>query len=184
MSRSTTSIINNALGRIGVATISSVSDDSNEARLANSTYNQTLGDLLTAHDWSFAIKRVELALDVQVPLFDYSRQYLLPVDCLKVISISGDGAFEVEGNKLLTDEPSVKLQYTSLVEDPNEFSSTFAEVLSARLAYEWSIPLVNSTTLTELYYALYTEKLVASVGRRHGSAMGNVETSTWLNSRN
>ena len=68
---------------------------------------------------------------------------------------SADVSFVIEGNALLTDEPSCRLKYIRDVTDPNQFTpdfvSAFVQLLAARIA-----PAItgndNDGTQLEQYY--------------------------------
>jgi len=185
MATSIVSIVNNALARIGVDAILTLTEDSEAARLANLTFEQMRDDVLADHVWNFSIKRVELAQDVDGPVFGYTYQYTLPVDCMKVLNMEEvTMVYEIEGRKLVTDEGTARIKYISRVIDPNEYSPKFVEALSARCASEWAVPLVESNSLAQNMTELYIRKLsdARSVDSQESGA-NEVIADTWLDSR-
>lgn len=185
MATSVVNIVNNALVRIGASRIISLTEDSESARVANLMYEQVRDAVLADHVWNFAKKRVELALDTTAPAFGYSNAFALPTDCLKVLLMErADMIYDVEGGKLLTDEASAKIIYLARVEDPNQFSPMFTEALSARLAAEMAIPLVDSNSLFQNMMEMYMRKLTdaRSVDSQESGAQ-ELGASTWLQSR-
>jgi hypothetical protein len=185
MATSVVQIVNNALIRIGASAITSLTENSEAARAANLVYEQIRDATLRDHIWNFAVKRIALAQEVDTPAFEYSFQYALPSDCLRVLQMQEkDMIYKIEGRKLLTDEGSAKIMYISRVTDPNEFDAMFVEALSARLAAELSIPLAESSTLYQNMMEIYRIKITdaRSVdGQESGEP--NIVTDTWLNSR-
>ncbi len=179
-------IVNSALVKIGADTITALIDDSEEARAANAQYAKLRDEVLRAHPWNFAIARAQLAQLAEDPAFGYAKQYQLPADCLRVLSMSDDTIqFEIEGRKLLTDEETAKIRYLRQVTDPNEFDSFFRETLSLRLAADLAYTLVNSGTLSELMMKLYLDHLskARSIDAQEGNAKTIIEASTWVDRR-
>jgi hypothetical protein len=185
MATSVVQIVNNALVRIGANSIISLTENSEAARAANVIYEQVRDATLRDHIWNFAVKRVQLAQDVAAPAFEYSYQYALPADCLRVLQMQEKTmVYKIEGRKLLTDEGTAKIIYLSRVSDPNEFDAMFVEALSARLAAELSIPLAESSTLYQNMMEVYRMKITDARsidGQESGEP--NIVADTWLDSR-
>lgn len=185
MATSVVQIVNNALIRIGASAITSLTENSEAARAANLIYEQIRDATLRDHIWNFAVKRIALAQEVDTPAFEYSFQYALPSDCLRVLQMQEKNLiYKIEGRKLLTDEGTAKIIYISRVTDPNEFDAMFVEALSARLAAELSIPLAESSTLYQNMMEIYRIKITdaRSVdGQESGEP--NIVADTWLDSR-
>lgn len=178
-------IVNNALARIGVSAIISLDEDSEAARVANLTYTQLRDDVLSDHVWNFAIKRATLAQNAEAPAFGYTFSYRLPSDCLKLLRMEEvTMTYTIEGKNLLTDEGVARVQYLSRVSDPNEFGAKFVEALSARMASEWAIPLVESSSLQQNMTELYIRKL-SDARSVDSQESGDTEliADTWVDSR-
>jgi len=185
MATSVVQIVNNGLARISQEAITSLNEDTEQARISNLIYEQVRDDVITDHVWNFAVKRIELARDSEGPAFGYAYSYTLPTDCLKVLGMEQQTmVYEIESGKLLTDEGTAKIKYIRRVIDPNEFSSKFIEALSARLAAELAIPLVDSSTLQQNMYELYLRKLMdaKSVDSQESGA-NEIVADTWVSSR-
>ena len=180
-------ICNVALSKIGESPILSLTEDSRSGRVCNLVYVDLRQAILGAHPWNFAIKRVELSALTTAPAFGFSYQHQLPSDFLKALQFYPEGtdiAYRVEGKRVLSNEPSVKLRYVSDVTDANEYSPLFREVLSARLASEIAIFLFNDRTLSDQMFTLYQDKLIEA---RSMDAMDgtpeNIEATSWLEAR-
>lgn len=185
MATSVVQIVNNALVRIGANSIISLTENSEAARAANVIYEQVRDATLRDHIWNFAVKRVQLAQDVAAPAFEYSYQYALPADCLRVLQMQEKTmVYKIEGRKLLTDEGTAKIIYLYRVTDPNEFDAMFVEALSARLAAELSITLVESNAMYQNMMEVYRMKITDARsidGQESGEP--NIVADTWLDSR-
>ncbi len=149
MSNSVISLCNSGLSKIGVDRIASFSENTKAARLCAQQYDPIRKKLLIAHNWNFAIKRIELAQLSEAPLFDWDFQYQLPPDCLRVISIQTNDRFNVEGRVLLSDSNSILIKYITDIETVSLFSPLFDEVLSYKIGEDLAYPLVQSISLKE-----------------------------------
>jgi len=153
MASNETTICNLALGKLGAKTVMSLNDASPEARAAKLHYAATRDEVLRAHRWNFAIKRVKLTRLAEAPLFGWSAQYMLPADCLRVLQVNGyeetqrEGRWEVEARRLLTSSACAKMKYVSRVTDCNLFDALFVKALALKLAAELAKPLTGSGQL-------------------------------------
>jgi hypothetical protein len=75
-----------ALIKIGAKSISSFSENSAEASIAEQLYTPTTEGLLSSYPWRFATAQKELSRLKQVPNGDYKYAYALPNDFLRAIS--------------------------------------------------------------------------------------------------
>ena len=65
--------------------------------------------------WNCLIKRIQLAKDSAAPVIEYSNQFTLPSDCLRVLkihngttdSIKSDMEYKIEGRKIKTNEGTI-----------------------------------------------------------------------------
>ena len=80
-------ICNEAMDLLGAATITSLTENSKEARLCNRRFETVRDAVLRAHPWNAAIARADLAQDSATPAFGFSFQYTLANDpyCLRVV---------------------------------------------------------------------------------------------------
>jgi hypothetical protein len=165
MASSETEVVNMALTMVGAGSITSLSssEDSNEWRVANRLYDQTLDALLHAHNWNFATMRVALAQLATDPVDldgDYTHQFQLPQDpfCLYVVGtdLLPDQPYEIETLKtatsqyrvLLCNESTVTIKYIARVTDPTLWSALFTVALVDRLAALFAYPLTRNAQLT------------------------------------
>ena len=124
-------ICNSALNLLGASTISALTDDSKNARLCNQRYEPIRNRVFRSHAWNCLTKRVQLAKDSAAPVVEYTNQYTLPADCLRVLkihtgvtdSIASAIDYAVEGRKIKTDEGTVFLVYVAIDTDPNNYDT-------------------------------------------------------------
>lgn len=160
MAVSEVTICNKALGMLGANRILSLSEDSRNATLCNENYEIVRDGILEEYPWSFAKARISLAKDLTGPDFGYANSFTLPADFLHVLEFNGDDSeYQVEGNKILSDDGTCNLIYTKKVTDVGVFSKLFIVAFSARLAAELSIPVTNSKSTLEAMMGLYEDAL-------------------------
>lgn len=153
-------ICNLALAKAGAERITSLLDDSKQAKLLNSMYVHKRDAELAANHWTFATKRASIAAASAAPSYGWARSYPLPSDFLRLVQVGdnytfydtgGNGQlFEVEGKAILTDEAApLKIRYIQRVENSGTFPVLFAEVLACRLHVEICEALTQSSTKAE-----------------------------------
>ena len=161
------SICSNALRRLGDNPITSLTDDTERARLCNSFYADARDAVLRLHPWNFAITRTSLAQLSDTPSYGFAYQYSLPTSpyCLRVLGMEyEDYIFKVEnystqGRVLLTDQSSAKILYVAKITDTTQFDALFVDVLTAKLALDLCYPITNSVSLQDKMQKLYQLKL-------------------------
>jgi len=137
---SQTRVANHALQKLGAQLISSMNEDTREARTVNACYSILRDRELRAHSWNFSIKRVALAPSSTVPAFEFAKAFPLPSDCLRPLPPARDVDWTIEyhnGSKhILTNEGTViYLRYVSRVTDETQFDPLFADMLACKIAW-------------------------------------------------
>ncbi len=181
-------ICNMALNRIGARRVTSIEEDNTEVNAirCRTHYDQTRDALLRSHWWRFAVARAELSEDATAPDFQWENQFILPSDFLRLIDIYDSiNPYELEGERLLTDDDSVDLKYVKGVTDATKFDPLFVEVLVLQLAMKLVMPISRDKVLrAELADEL---RGVLSVARRvnmdERNRLGRMVTNTWLAAR-
>lgn len=186
-------ICNGALNQLGASTILSLTEDSKNARLCNARYTQVRDSVFRSHPWNCLQKRIQLAADTATPAWGFAKQYTLPADCLRLLTILDyDADYKVEGRKILTDLSAVKILYVARITDPNEYDELLRETLSAALAADIAYAITSSNPLTANMYNLFKDKLKEArfVDSTEGQntqwdkGMADVmDASTFINSR-
>lgn len=178
-------ICNLALNEIGESQIIDLTENSKAGRLCNLVYSDTRDAVLREHPWNFAIKRAELARLTTDPIFDFDAQFQLPADCLRVIRTDDDlDPYRIEGQRLLSVNDSVKIEYISRVEDTTKFDSLFVETLSVRIGAKLAYNLSDNNALTQLLEQKYRDRVkqARSMDGQEGIPR-STDADLWLNSR-
>jgi len=163
-------ICNSALNSLGASNITALTEDSRNARLCNQRYEPLRDAIFRTHYWNCLIKRVELAADSDAPAYEFTKQYTLPSDCMRIMQIGGfhNGSssmldngqtFKVEGRKIVTDEEEIFLTYLAKITDPQQYDSLLIETIAARLAAELCYAVTQSNTLAAQLETIYQNKL-------------------------
>tara|TARA_R100000935_G_scaffold58811_1_gene98164 strand:- start:3520 stop:4086 length:567 start_codon:yes stop_codon:yes gene_type:complete len=155
-------ICNGALNQIGASTIVSLSDDSKNARMLNQRYEMVRDRVFREHPWNCLLKRATLPADTATPEYEYSYQYTLPADCIRVLKtfqMQDDVDFKVEGRKILTDAETVKILYVARITDTTQYDTSLNETLTAALAADIAYGITGSTTIIQIMEQRYKEKL-------------------------
>jgi len=143
MSTSKLSIYNSALIKCGAETISATGDSNKRARMVNEQYDKCRREVLSAHPWNFALKRVQLSQDATAPAFGYDYRYALPADNLRIWRAwdsSNDSEdheilnWKEENGFILTDEAAVYALYIYDCQDTTIFEAKFEETLALRIS--------------------------------------------------
>jgi hypothetical protein len=109
--------------------------------------------LLSAHPWNFATAQARLSPLTTPPLADFATAFLLPLDCVRVLSAglepqSRGLIYRIAGRQLHADADDVVLSYVRRPRE-DEFPPFFAAALIACLSAEFCIPLTDSTARWE-----------------------------------
>ena len=164
---STVDMCNSALNLLGASTISSLTEDTKNARLCNQRFEPIRDRVFRSHNWNCLIKRIQLAQDSTGPVVEYTYGYTLPTDCLRVLKIHNGSTdsiksaldYKIEGRKVVTDETTIYLVYIALITDPNEFDSYLREAISHQLAADICYAITNNSTLANNYMKRADERL-------------------------
>lgn len=149
MAATVVQICNLALSNLGISTLlSSLDEDSNEARVCNIWYEMTRDAVLQDFEWNFAKRRVSLAELSEAAATEWDYVYAYPSDCIQTRMLTLPGIrhprndqrvqFEVAYNGsqrvIYTDQIQAELIYTSRVTDAAIFPPLFVVSLSWALA--------------------------------------------------
>lgn len=156
------SIASQALLLIRANTISSFAEDSNEAEICNTLYEQHISHLLSIYPWTFATKKRQLTQDTTDPIGEYSYSHIIPSEALliwTVFNTSDVGAVPVRDYDIYTVSSSRRIfsNYDTLYADytiyPDEamWPAYFVELAIASFASKIAIPVTGNSDLAALY---------------------------------
>jgi len=164
---SVVNMCNSALNLLGASTISSLTDETKNARLCNQRYEPVRNRVFRSHAWNCLHKRVQLAQNSIAPVIEYDHAYALPSDCLRVLKIHNGTTdsiadaldYKLEGRNIITDEDTVYAIYIALDTDPNNYDTYLRESISHQLAADLCYAITNNATLANQYMTRADERL-------------------------
>ena len=140
-------IANSALTKVGAPSISSLSENSTEARVIAPNVPIARDFVLQGHGWYFMKDRAKLTPDPSAaPAFGHTYAHPLPsnfahLDQLLDANESVVTNFSIEGEHLLSDEDVLHLYYHRTDFDVNRIPATVQETIAYYLAYSVSYKL-------------------------------------------
>jgi len=151
-------IVNLALLQIHEAGVTTLSDTNNVVstmgrNLVAPTRRATLGNYCI---WNFAKKRTYISKDNNTaPAFDYESRYLLPNDFIRLVQVGTEEdqwdpqLYDIEGRYILTNDSdaSIPIIYVRDVEEVNEWSPLFVDLVVLELAVRLCVPVTGDRLL-------------------------------------
>ena len=147
---SVTSIVNNALRELGGSRITSLTDGTTNANIANDVYTDVRQAALRSHHWNFATTRVKLGKLAAAPVFGFDNKFQLSADHLRVVAVyNNDGGvgtvpYRIEQKAIHSNADDLYLEYIKNVTDPNLMTSDFRRYLEFLLAAAMAMGVTNS----------------------------------------
>ena len=158
--------------------------------LCDNLFPQVLDLTLTAHAWSFALKRVFLAAVPENGPGNalYRLAYAVPSDCVKAVRLAGGGvnrspAYVMEGETLRTNERQAVLVYVARVTDPQKWPPAFADALAWALAGELASARLNDSRKQNWCYQNYKVALGDAIARDRATQNPYAPVSPWQAAR-
>mgnify|MGYP003403921340 FL=1 len=194
MALSQVQIVNLALTKLGQDRVVAITDDTEAARVMRSMWDMTLDTTLASFPWKFAIKRVELAALADAPLgTEWTLQYTLPDECLRLVQVGEDWAFynpttplfTLEGGVILSNEPApLFVRYVQRITNVGLWPPLFGRVMAMQLAADASEKLTTSNSKFEA--AMLALEVAVKEARRQNAIERppmRMADSDWLASR-
>ena len=154
------SICSDALIMLGASPLSSFSDGTDEAQVADRLYPDVRDTLLMQYPFSWSIKKVKLARLADAPINEWRYKYQLPGDMLgnpkavfqsSAISDRPVRDFEIYADGLFTNLENVWVDY-QYTPEPAEFPPYFVRLLRTALAAEFAEPITDQITKAQYFH--------------------------------
>lgn len=179
-----TDLANTALAYLGEMPISSIEDlASKPARVCRQFAAGSIDEVLRMHRWNKATKRVTLNQDVTPPANGFAFAYILPPDFIRAMEVNQDEYrqdsefYEIEGNRLLSDHPSLILRYLFRIPIASA-DPLLKEAIALRLASKVAVSLTGSSEKSTLMLQLFG-KALAEARQADAQEAGSRENSSW-----
>ena len=163
-------ICNTALIALGDSPIAAFppTETTTRAKQCANIYDDVRDSTLRAHPWSCARKRVILSPDVAAPAFEFSYQFTLPADCLRVLSITENAYiqtdYRIESGKLLCNEAAVYLTYIWRNDEPASYDGLLISALSAAIGARLAYAIPGSASLMQMFDAMFNRAINEAKG--------------------
>lgn len=147
---------------MGANRIESLTENAPEARAINDVYDFSRKELLRALPWRFAVDYVELGNTGTTPILQWSQEFQLPQNVIRVISLNGSEynyQFEIVGDKLLCDDSTAKIKFIKDIEDESKFDVSFGQALASLIASKTARTITGNATTQREMYQRYVEDL-------------------------
>lgn len=175
-------ICSDALIMLGAKAITSFNDGTDESSVADRLYSDIRDSVLVMYPWSFNTKKIKLAQLVTAPTNVWRYSYQLPGDRLSnpraVYSSSAVGApvqkdWEVQGNELLTNLPTVYIDYQYSVSE-SVMPQYFVQLLKYMMAWHMALPITEQADR-----AVYWQGIAIGAPNENGRG-GHFRTATQI----
>jgi hypothetical protein len=169
---SETGIINSALRKIGAARITTRTDGSRNANIANDLYDVVLESLLRSHNWNWAKTEAQLGRSTTEPILKSGFRYIYikPADWIRTIAAFDNDAavgrvtYQLKASGFYTDAEEFYIDYVRLETDPNQMTADFREAFAQELATEMSTPIKAGKAIRDRLEKRGGEDLVTAKG--------------------
>jgi hypothetical protein len=183
-----TSIAKRALQLLGAETITSINEDSPNARSCLACYEPRKKAVLRSQAWSCAIKRAALAEDATAPEHGYDRSFTLPAESVRLISPDPTDTrkdWTIEGGKILTNDTApLAIRYVNGDVSEGLMDPMLAEAISADMADAMCEEITQSNSKKQ--FAMEAKKEAIKEARRVGAIEKGPQTTandTWISVR-
>lgn len=161
MSVTKTSLINKALTLCGAAPITNITDDTNNARVANRVYEISRRSVLSECRWTFATTRATLSVSASTMPWYHSGEtyvYVRPATCIRIFETSEQTAmWREEGDYIISDTQSLGIKYVYDLDDPAKYSALFTDAFIDKLCSDVSFMILNSAPKAEAFLTKYVK---------------------------
>lgn len=161
--------------------IESMDEGSTLSKRMNLIYDSVRDELLEAFPWKMARTRLKIAAMTDAPAFGWLYQYALPNDCLKMLPLRENGAFEgkpvpYDMESLVTDPDNpetsrvrviltncrgpLPVRYIGRVTDTSQFTPLFVTALVARMAVRMAHGLTGKQSYVDRLQAIYKQAIM------------------------
>lgn len=156
------SICSDALIMLGANALSSFSEGTTAATVADRLYDDIRTTVLTSYPWAWTLKKVQLAQVVTAPINEWTYAYQLPTDRIAApravfyssstrVPVTSD--FEIFGDKLYTNYPTIYIDYQY---DPGEsqYPKYFVQLLKYFLAWHFAEPVTDQVSKAQYWQGI------------------------------
>jgi hypothetical protein len=151
-----------ALQMLGAKAISSFTEGTDSANIADSLYQDIKKQTLLIYPWSFVYKKIALAQLLTAPTTEYKYAYQLPGDRIgppRMVMTSatpGSGTirnYRIFGDQLLTDETTIYIDYPYDVQE-YEMPVYFVQLMKYMMAWHLAMPITDQVEKSQYWQSV------------------------------
>jgi len=160
---SSLSICSDALILLGAAPISSFTEGTDSAQACDRLYPDLRDNILSSYEWTWSIKKVQLARLATAPTNEWKYAYQLPGDMLSgviaVFETSGTSqqplryGWEIYGDQLFTNLETVYIDYQATVTE-SKMPNYFVRLLRTAMAAELGLVVTDQVAKADYFRAI------------------------------
>ena len=148
-------VASNALFLMGADSISSFTESTPEAKVANALYEDIVQSSFASHRWRFATRQATLTRLESEPAGRWGASYFIPSSVVTVTAVTVNDApieYDVYQNKINCDESETSTLIMDYVErvSESEWPSYFTTAVEFSLASTFAITLARDASLAQL----------------------------------
>jgi hypothetical protein len=144
-------LANLALGRLGNATVSSLSEGTQAAENCMRFLPDAIEYVLSQYDWPCARVRMRLTPIEEKPAFGWKYQYPLPAGYMRLLEVHGDMGTETryatENGMILSDSPEISILCIATPENAASLTQGVRRAIYLSLAFLLVPPLASDEAL-------------------------------------
>lgn len=191
MAISKTELINKALTLVGANPITSIDDETNNARIVSRVYEISLRSILSECKWNFATKRVLLSTVTETLAWYYTGDneayvYQRPVDVIRIFGTNdSDAIWREEGDYIISDTSGLGVLYVYYLDNPDKYPASFIEAFGDKLAGNIAYMILNDASKAKDMYEKY-QTITLPNARAENSQIGKqqyMQDDAWLNAK-
>jgi hypothetical protein len=156
-------LANLALGRLGNATVSSLSEGTAAAENCMRFLPDAVEYVLAQYDWPCARVRMRLTPAEDKPAFGWKYQYPLPAGYMRMLEVYGDMGRETryvtENGTLLSDSPDISILCIAVPENAASLTPGVRRAIYVSLAFLLTPPVTSDEALANRIAAERAEAL-------------------------
>lgn len=173
-------------------TISSFNDDTNEAQILNTLYDDFVEGILSIYPWTFATKKRQLNQDSTAPIGEYTYSHIIPAECKLLwalfsnnnvgsVPVNDYDIYGVEGGRRVYSNYSALYADYTVYTDENNWPPYFKQFAIHALAAHTAVAITGDAKLAE-----YFDKLAygSATSNRKGGLFGQAVATDAKQKRN
>lgn len=181
-------LCNKALRRLGEDPIIALDNNTIWGRRCSTALPEVVRTVLSMDAWRSCTTRIELAAESEAPI-GFTSAYIMPSDSLRLIAlkISQYGNWAIEGNKILTDQPTntpLQILYVKEINDANKYTPPLYDAIALGLAHELSGYSTATNVAKDDVYALYVQTVqTAQLINSKETPVTYLSSTSWVDVR-